>query len=662
MNGRALARSLASVRSQTLLLSIVPLLFLLALLAVAVTLVQENERASMIGEDSSRIAARIDDVDRYFSLSNRAISTYQKTHQLADLRPVDRMTRELPGVVSALETDARIDPAIEAAARPFGDLTLQGRAVITRYVALERAGHPAEARALADAPSTKTLGVTLLTAKGALQRANNARARHEFGVQRRAIAAITRVLIALTVTAVLVSLALALALGLRLVRRLRQLANNARRLAGDEATTPLRGNDEIAELDRVYREMTGRISESIRMREVALAAYEREHEVATTLQRALLPDRLPSVPGLRIDTAYAPAGQGTAIGGDWYDVFPLEGSSVGISIGDVAGHGLRAATVMGEMRQSIRTAARIVTRPADVLRTVNRALCADEQGIFVTAFYGVFDRTTRTLRYALAGHPPPILVMEASQVRQTATGDGLLLGLDAEATFSEHAVTLDIGDGVVLFTDGIVEIDRDYLAGLQVLEAAVAAEVRDPSGNLATGIARRVFGTRSARDDAAVLYFGVTSLETGDQSQSMRTWEVDALDRVAVQRVKNELLRQLDEPAKVPESAFIEVIFGELVGNVARHTRGHATITLEQRDGEAILHVDDKGPPFTLDGRTLPNLTSENGRGIYLVRALSRSVWVERRSGGNRVSAVLPLAQRRDASSGSRSEVLETSR
>src|SRR5947209_20320438 len=122
-----------------------------------------------------------------------------------------------------------------------------------------------------------------------------------------------------------------LALGLRIVRRLNHLSQNAERIENGIAPVALGGNDEIAFLDERYREM------AVRLR--------KEHNAALILQRALLPQELPEIPGIRIDCAYTSPGEREQIGGDWYDVFELSANTIGISIGDVAGHGLRSAAV-----------------------------------------------------------------------------------------------------------------------------------------------------------------------------------------------------------------------------------------------------------------------------------------------------------------------------
>jgi serine phosphatase RsbU (regulator of sigma subunit) len=129
-------------------------------------------------------------------------------------------------------------------------------------------------------------------------------------------------------------------------------------LARHKPTLPIEGDDEIAEVDRAYHAMS------------------RELEEMTVLQHALLPQRLPDVPGLRLDSAYVPAATHGKVGGDWFDVFPIDDKLLGISIGDVAGHGLTAASTMAMLRQTMRVAARAEREPSRVLRGVNQSLCS----------------------------------------------------------------------------------------------------------------------------------------------------------------------------------------------------------------------------------------------------------------------------------------------
>ena len=124
------------------------------------------------------------------------------------------------------------------------------------------------------------------------------------------------------------------------------------------------------------------------LREVA----EREHEVAETLQRSLLPERLPRLDGIELAARYLPAGAGSAIGGDWYDAIELEDGRVAVVVGDVVGHGLRAAATMGQLRNAFRAYGLVESTPAEVMGRVNRLLARDDEGAMATVLYLVIDR------------------------------------------------------------------------------------------------------------------------------------------------------------------------------------------------------------------------------------------------------------------------------
>jgi anti-sigma regulatory factor (Ser/Thr protein kinase) len=296
---------------------------------------------------------------------------------------------------------------------------------------------------------------------------------------------------------------------------------------------------------------------------------------------------------------------------------------------------------MGNVRQAIRGAAYFETTPSSVLKSVNQQLCSSEDSL-VTAFFGVLDLKDGTLYYSIAGHPAPIAVQPNGEV-ETLSGHGLVLGFDRNTSFKDFQRKLDVGSGLVLFTDGVVEIERDYLQGMHDLELAALAESFDPSPNIAQGIQNRVMGALETRDDAAILFVGITALVSRTAPTEHR-WTFDAYDEAAARRMKRAVLWQFAGLASnTPEFGAIEAILGELLSNVARHSPGVASVTLEQRNGELVLHVDDHGKPFNLEGRPVPDLYAESGRGLLMVQAFARDVSIERREDGNRISAILRL-------------------
>jgi PAS domain S-box-containing protein len=188
-----------------------------------------------------------------------------------------------------------------------------------------------------------------------------------------------------------------------------------------------------------------------RLREV----YEREHTIAETLQRSLLPERLPSVEGLEIAARYLPAGRGAAVGGDWYDVLERPDGRVALVVGDVVGHGLRAAATMGQLRNAFRAYALSESSPAEVMARVNRLVISGEEEAMATALYLVVDRETGEVTFASAGHPPP-LVLSADGARFLEGGRSVPVGAAEPGVFREATAVLPKGASLLLYTDGLV--------------------------------------------------------------------------------------------------------------------------------------------------------------------------------------------------------------
>ena len=157
-------------------------------------------------------------------------------------------------------------------------------------------------------------------------------------------------------------------------------------------------------------------------------AFAREHTVAETLQHALLPDAPPEIAGLDVAVRYLPATDGVHVGGDWYDVFPLGRDRVALAIGDVAGHSIGSASVMGQVRSLLRAYTLEHPAPEDVLRSTNAAVCQLLPDAFATAFYAVLDLSTGDLAYANAGHPPGLLDSGDGHARYLDGAPGAMLG------------------------------------------------------------------------------------------------------------------------------------------------------------------------------------------------------------------------------------------
>jgi serine phosphatase RsbU (regulator of sigma subunit) len=250
------------------------------------------------------------------------------------------------------------------------------------------------------------------------------------------------------------------------------------------------------------------VEAAARRRDTALALYASEHKMAETLQRSLLSE-LPAVPGLRLAARYLAAESGQEVGGDWFDAFPIGNGQIGIAIGDVMGHDLAAASAMAQIRAGLRAYAVDGDSPATVMNRLDRLVAAFEITPLVTVIYGIVDLPapdgSRMLRFANAGHLPPLLRRPDGSVTPLGDGVSVLIGTPIQPDHSEATYRLPPGSTLLLFTDGLVEVPsrpiEDTLAELADHVAAVdpAADVETICGQVVAGAA----DTR--RDDIALL-------------------------------------------------------------------------------------------------------------------------------------------------------------
>jgi serine phosphatase RsbU (regulator of sigma subunit) len=189
-------------------------------------------------------------------------------------------------------------------------------------------------------------------------------------------------------------------------------------------------------------------------------ALEREAEqraVAEQLQRSLLPERLPVISGVRVAARSQPVSSGMRVGGDWYDVIALPSGDVGLVVGDVVGHDLRAATAMGQLRASLRAFAVYEPSPAAVLAQVNTVADLLEVTDLTTCVYAVADPATRIVRWASAGHLNPLAMMASGQGHVLKGDPGPPIGVSNAAVYVDRTCRLEPQGSLMLYTDGLVE-------------------------------------------------------------------------------------------------------------------------------------------------------------------------------------------------------------
>ncbi|WP_410614754.1 PP2C family protein-serine/threonine phosphatase [Amycolatopsis sp. lyj-109] len=236
---------------------------------------------------------------------------------------------------------------------------------------------------------------------------------------------------------------------------------------------------------------------------IQMEALEENRTATMALQRSLLPSSLPVVPGLDFGARYVPGAE-TGLGGDWYDLFTLPGDRLGVVMGDVSGHGLDAAVIMGRLRSALRAYALDCESPAEVLAKLDRKANHFEHGAMATVAYGIIGPDRETLTLSLAGHLPPVLALAGEAGRLIDAPPDPPIGLTIGEPERRTTVLELPSDGVlVLYTDGLVERrDRPVDVGMHQLAQAVRAG--DPERVCARVMAVMI-GNRPAQDDVAVL-------------------------------------------------------------------------------------------------------------------------------------------------------------
>ncbi|GAA5194639.1 SpoIIE family protein phosphatase [Rugosimonospora acidiphila] len=231
-----------------------------------------------------------------------------------------------------------------------------------------------------------------------------------------------------------------------------------------------------------------------------VASIDRAATVA--LQRSLVPAALPVLAGLEVAARYVPGAQ-VGVGGDWYDLFALPSGHVGVVIGDVAGHGLRAAVVMGRIRSALRAYALESDDPADVLTRLDRKIQLFEPDAVATVAYAVIDPSLRRLTLSVAGHPPPVLAEPDRPARSIEVRADPPLGAYPDACRHNVTVPLSPGEVIFLYTDGLVERrTRPFHEGVAALLPAVTPE---PVDQVCGRVMNALIGDESPADDVAVL-------------------------------------------------------------------------------------------------------------------------------------------------------------
>jgi phosphoserine phosphatase RsbU/P len=238
-----------------------------------------------------------------------------------------------------------------------------------------------------------------------------------------------------------------------------------------------------------------------------LRARQREHDIGLQLQRSMLSGTLPTAEGFELDVLYRPAERGMEVGGDWYDAFWLDdGQTMAFVVGDVVGHGLDAAATMGQLRSAVRGLVSTGLTPAALLERLDEYAWRHEVGKMSTLIYAELTLPTRALRFASAGHPPPLLAAPGEEPRFAWGGRSTPLdAYTADIARTDATETLPPGTLVLLYTDGLVERrSRPIDDGLEALRNTVAADPATKGPASLSGLAREL-PDRERRDDICAL-------------------------------------------------------------------------------------------------------------------------------------------------------------
>ena len=235
--------------------------------------------------------------------------------------------------------------------------------------------------------------------------------------------------------------------------------------------------------------------------------YEHEHGIAETLQRSLLPMSLPTVPGVTVAARYLPARAEAQVGGDWYDVVPLDDGGLALTIGDVSGHGVEAASLMGRLRDALRTAALEGEEVSAAAERVDRLVQSDRApgDAIATVIFALIGPDGADLHFTSAGHPPPLVVGPNDRVEFLHGGLATPLGVTHNGPRPAASARLEPGSLLLLYTDGLVERRNSNIAdGLDRLARAARTAKRDPEA-FCDAVVEQMLGSEGPADDVALL-------------------------------------------------------------------------------------------------------------------------------------------------------------
>jgi len=354
------------------------------------------------------------------------------------------------------------------------------------------------------------------------------------------------------------------------------------------------------------------------------ARLEHEHSVSVALQRSLLPNRLGDFPGVRLAARYLPARE--EVGGDWYDVIELPRGRIGLVIGDVVGHGIAAAALMGRLRTALHAYSIESYGPGRALELVDRFVQSLGEPAMATAAYAVFDGYTSTLQYATAGHLPPILV-SADGARVLEVPPAPPLGAFPYGRIPEHELALGSGETLFLYTDGLIERRGIPLTdGIQALCRSLSGAA-SPEEACVAAVADLV-PIEGLSDDVAIV-----AIQNVPLPPELRL-RLPAEPRMLAQ-VRRVLRRWLIERgAGQGDVTEVTIAVSEACANAIEHAYAPGPASFEVdasgQNGEITVTVRDEGQWRAPRGQN-------RGRGLSIIVAAMDDVQIERHEIGTEV-------------------------
>jgi serine phosphatase RsbU (regulator of sigma subunit) len=358
--------------------------------------------------------------------------------------------------------------------------------------------------------------------------------------------------------------------------------------------------------------------------------YSRERATALTLQRSLLPTGLSAPCSVEVQHRYLPGSEMIEVGGDWYESIPLPGARVALVVGDVAGHGVRAAVTMGRLRTAIQTLAMLELSPAETLQQLNELMkmLGEQEPHFATCSYAVYDAVHGTCEVASAGHLPPLLVRPDGDSEFLDVAPSPPLGV-GEGIIRSRTFEIEDGSLLVLYTDGLVESrGRDIDDGLNRLQAVFGpGSAARPAEELCKAALAGAYADQQ-RDDIAVL---IARLSRIDGSQ-LATWVLpgELTSAGEARALVIEPLEKWQLASLVPTT---QLLVSELVTNAIRYTQGPVTLRLVL-ERALTCEIADSSP--VLPRMRYAARDDESGRGLQIVSQLSLR-WGARRTPGGKI-------------------------